>query len=220
MRIREHGVFRVGGLALAGLAAAGLWGTPSLVRAEAAVLAELEAYFQSVDTMQGDFVQEVRDEAGVLLELSRGRFWIVRPDRFRWSYETPFPQEIVADGEALFIHDVDLDQITVRAQADALGSGPAVLLSGDLESLRSAFDLAVEGDWIVLSPRNDDWALSAMRLRFEGEVPATLTLVDGLGQSTLLDLQAVRLNADIGEQIFRFTIPDGVDVIDERNGQR
>jgi outer membrane lipoprotein-sorting protein len=44
----------------------------------------------------------------------------------------------VADGQTLWMHDVDLNQVTSRKQAKVLGSTPAALIAAapDLETLK------------------------------------------------------------------------------------
>ena len=54
-----------------------------------------------------------------------------RPNRFRWTYAAPSELVIVADGEKLWIYDVELKEVTVTPFDDTVGASPAVLLSGD-----------------------------------------------------------------------------------------
>src|SRR5699024_5565178 len=68
---------------------------------------ELESYFQSVRTLQGEFEQLTKDESGAVIEHAHGSMSIQRPDRFRWSYDEPFEQEIIADGSKLWVYDVE-----------------------------------------------------------------------------------------------------------------
>lgn len=177
-------------------------------------LQSLERYFERVETMQGRFTQEVRDDDGTLLEFSEGAFWVARPDRFRWVYETPFPQQIVADGAALWVYDEDLQQVTMQPLDDAIGSGPALFLSGDMAALRARFTMTEDGGWLRLEPLDDDWQVEFARMRFSGLAPERLDVLDGLGQGTRLALTDVELNVQIDPGIFEFVLPDAVDLID------
>ena len=57
---------------------------------------------------------------------SSGQFSpFMRPSVFRFDYSKPFVQNIVADGQQLWLFDTDLNQVTVRNQAQTLGSTPA-----------------------------------------------------------------------------------------------
>jgi len=177
-------------------------------------LQSLERYFERVETMQGRFTQEVRDDDGTLLEFSEGAFWVARPDRFRWVYDMPFPQQIVADGDALWVYDEDLQQVTMHPLDDAIGSGPALFLSGDMAALRARFTISEDAGWLRLEPLDDDWQVEFARMRFSGLIPERLDVLDGLGQGTRLVLSDVELNPQIDPDIFEFVLPDAVDLID------
>ncbi|MEE4295379.1 MAG: outer membrane lipoprotein chaperone LolA, partial [Wenzhouxiangella sp.] len=78
--------------------------------------AVLEEFSSDLETLSGQFRQVIFDSDGFALEESEGRLFFKAPDRFRWDYETPFPQQLVADGERLWHFDQDLEQVTVRPQ--------------------------------------------------------------------------------------------------------
>lgn len=113
-------------------------------------------------------------------------FAFMRPDRFRFDYTKPFEQTIVADGKTLWLYDQDLNQVTSRSQAQALGSTPAALVasSASLAKLADVFELADEPDaqgmsWVRATPRQRDGQLKSVRVGFaQGEL-AVLDMEDG-----------------------------------------
>lgn len=190
-----------GAVALALSAAAG--GTDSL-----------RHYFESVESLEGRFEQITRDEAGVVIEEAQGHFALIRPERFDWHYETPFEQRIVADGHWLYVHDVDLEQVSIRPLNEVLGVGPALLLSGDFDSLSDSFELDTDSDGaIILTPKTPDWDFQQIRLHLIDGVPARMRVADGLGQTVSLELTDLRRNGDIAAERFEFEAPAGTDVI-------
>ena len=60
---------------------------------------------------------------------SSGYFEFLRPRRFKFISQKPFEQNIVADGQTLWLHDLDPNQVIARKQASALGSTPAALIA-------------------------------------------------------------------------------------------
>ena len=110
-------------------------------------LQSLDLFLQKTHTGQAGFTQVVtspgRDGQAPRSKTSSGTFEFQRPGRFRFVYQKPFAQTIVADGRSLWLYDVDLNQVTQRAQAQALGSTPAGLLASapDLQALRAEFTL-------------------------------------------------------------------------------
>ncbi|HET8701241.1 MAG TPA: outer membrane lipoprotein chaperone LolA [Nitrococcus sp.] len=174
----------------------------------------LQEYFNSVHTLTGRFVQETRAEDGSQIDASSGEFALARPNRFDWLYEKPYRQRILADGKRLWVYDVELRQVTVRALGEVLGVGPALLLSGRFSDLRRSFELHDLGaGWIRLLPKAGQWDFKQLRLHMAQGVPDIIEVDDGLGQTTHLELRDLKRNPVLNPQRFHFTPPPGVDVI-------
>lgn len=185
--------------------------------AHADPLAELRQYYNETATLQGRFIQTTLDESDYVLDESEGQFWIARPDKFRWDYQTPLQQVLVADGEALWMHDVELEQVTVRPLSEVLGAGPAVLLSGTYQDIEDAFEIVpLEDNWVQLKVKSEQWDFQEVLIQWQDGIPVNVVVDSGLGQRTVLQLADVQSNIDIPAARFRFDPPAGVDVIDSR----
>ena len=179
----------------------------------------LDRFFEKVTTFKASFIQVVLDENLLALEESSGLLWIARPGRFRWDYESVHRQSIVADGEVLWLYDVELEQVTRRAQESAIGQTPAVLLSGG-QQYRKDYDVTILGrqgavNWISLVPKVSDGSFAEIQLGFEGETLRLIQLLDELNQITRVTLANVVENEPIPDSVFRFVPPTGVDVISD-----
>lgn len=182
---------------------------------------DLTRFFTSVKSYSARFEQTVigPDRRGD--QRSTGSLWIQRPDRFRWEYDAPYEQQIVGDGNKVWVYDVGLEQVTVRAMAQALGDTPAALLAGtgDLNRDFSVHALARKGsgdtEWIGLRPKNKDSGFEEIRLAFARERLAAIELVDGFGQTTRIVLRDYQENVKIDPGKFRFVPPPGVDVLEQ-----
>ncbi|MEK9803247.1 MAG: outer-membrane lipoprotein carrier protein LolA, partial [Curvibacter sp.] len=86
----------------------------------------LELFLRTAASGRAEFSQVVtsppREGQAARTRHSSGTFEFQRPGRFRFVYGKPLPQTIVADGQTLWLHDPDLNQVTARPQASALGS--------------------------------------------------------------------------------------------------
>ena len=181
--------------------------------------AALARFFSEVTTLKANFSQLVLDQKLTPLDAGQGSLWIARPGRFRWNYTPPAAQEIVGDSKRVWLYDIDLEQITVRNQAEALGRTPAVLLSGgsDVTENYKVSDLETSGniDWVSLIPKDSENAFTEVRIGFENQRLYLMELIDALGQRTRINFTEVKENPSIKDSIFVFTPPPGIDVIDQ-----
>jgi outer membrane lipoprotein carrier protein len=178
----------------------------------------LHDFATNVKSGRANFTQTVTSVDGARKKTSSGQFEFVRPNRFRFVYAKPFEQQIVADGQKVWLYDVDLNQVTVRPMAQALGSTPAALLAG--ATLDKEFDLKAvtpaEGlEWVQASPRVKDGPIQSLRVGFKGKELAALDIVDAFGQRSALRFTALEQNIKLSDEQFRFTPPKGADVIQQ-----
>lgn len=180
---------------------------------------KLDSFLGGLQTMRADFIQNLSNARGEVMEESRGKLWLSRPGKFRLHYTSPFEQLYVADGSNIWMYDRDLEQVTVKPQGDALGSTPALLLSSEVP-LEENFTIEEEGmhegfQWLLLKPKAADSNFDFVRLALEGEVLRAMEMVDGFGQTTRLYLETVERNPSVDADKFNFEPPPGVDVIGE-----
>lgn len=181
------------------------------------VLQDLRTLVEHTRSLQAEFAQTVEGSQTSQVLKSSGRLVLQRPGRFRWDYEMPYPQQIVADGKRIWIYDTELEQVTVRPLDEALGSAPSLLLSGGInldESFRYAA-IARSGDarWVELIPKEPDSNFEKIRLAFLDGKLETMELEDSFGQITRFGFSSVKLNPEVDPRMFQFVPPPGVDVI-------
>ena len=191
-------------------------------------LQSLESFVKTVNSGRADFTQVVTAPAKegqvARTKTSSGTFEFSRPNRFRFVYRKPFEQTIVADGQTLWLHDVDLNQVTARKQASVLGSTPAALIAAapDLRALQAEFSLEPAPDkngfeWLVATPKAKDGQLQNVRVGFKtgAATPtlAALEILDNFGQLSVLSFSKVEVNPGLPAGIFVFKPPAGADLI-------
>lgn len=177
----------------------------------------LDAFARGLTTLDGRFEQQVIAQNGNVIESSTGSVAVRAPRQFRWEYESPFPQLIVADGDNVWIFDPDLEQVTVRAQALEEARSPLTVLT-DLAQLDVDYRVSPLPDadglsWLRLEPKSADAPFRHCDLGFDGEGFARMVLVDQLGQRNEIRFSSWRRNAAIDAALFRFDPPPGVDVV-------
>lgn len=221
MRSFLHSCWTVGLLALAWLGAA-LPGAAVAQEVAAPGRAPelLRAFLAETVTFEASFSQVLLEADSAHTQVSTGRFYLHRPQRFRWDYREPVTQLVVADGEHLWLYDPDLEQVTVRRLDDGLASTPAMLLSGD-GSLDDTFRIGAayqeDGfDWVELVPLGDSADFAGVRVGFVAERLAAMELVDALGQTTVIRFDDVVVNGPLDAALFQFVPPPGADVLSDQ----
>lgn len=189
-------------------------GAASLAHADA--VDALRDFASSVKTGRASFTQTVTSPDGARRKNSAGSFEFARPDRFRFAYNKPFEQLIVADGKKVWLFDADLNQVTVRTLSQALAATPASLLAGG--SPDKDFELSTapsqDGlDWVLALPRAKEGAVQSLRIGFRGKTLVALEILDAFGQRSRLQFSDLVSNAPIADERFQFTPPKGADVI-------
>ena len=171
-------------------------------------LESLETFVKTVKSGRADFTQTVtapsREGQPGRTKTSTGTFEFQRPGKFKFDYQKPFAQSIVADGRTLWLYDADLNQVTQRAQAQALGSTPAALIAAapDLKALQADFTL-----------ENKDGQLQSVQVGFQGDALAALEILDSFGQRSVLKFSKVEVNPSLPASVFDFKAPAGADVV-------
>jgi outer membrane lipoprotein carrier protein len=189
----------------------------------------LSQFLKSTRSWRADFVQVVtapaKEGRPARLKTSSGVFAFIRPSVFRFDYSKPYVQNIVADGQQLWLFDTDLNQVTVRNQAQTLGSTPAALIASaqDIASLNKEFSLKAapseEGlDWVVATPKIKDAGLQSVRIGLRVDagqaVLSQLDIVDAFGNRSQIRFNRVEVNpANLTMANFTFVPPKGVDVV-------
>jgi outer membrane lipoprotein carrier protein len=179
--------------------------------------AKLNAFVKNVVTYKANFQQTVLDPQGNVMEKAQGVFVLERPGKFRWDYQEPFPQHIVADGQRIWFYDVDLEQVTVKAQQEALTDTPATLLSGNSLPTDKYIVTDVPSEdgmlWVELVPRNIDSSFQTIALAFDQYGLRTMIMKDSFDQRTRLVFSQAQENPLLAKDTFVFTPALGVDVV-------
>ena len=207
------------------LRAALIVSTVFATHAQAAALDQLRSFLTQTNSARGDFVQRVisarsAQQGAKPPSASNGQFVFQRPGKFRWTYEKPYEQVIVADGQRLVMFDKDLNQVTIKKLQASLPSSPASILFGSNE-FEKEFEVSDAGtrdglEWIVAKPRAKDTTFERIEIGFRDGLPQAMLLADGFGQTTQLTFSKVERNPKLDADAFRFTPPRGADVLEDK----
>ncbi|RZT42890.1 outer membrane lipoprotein chaperone LolA [Cupriavidus agavae] len=188
--------------------------------AQAAATDQLQTFVTSVKSARGEFTQkQIKGQGGVtkVSGTSSGTFAFARPGKFTWRYTKPYEQLLQADGQTLYIYDKDLNQVTERKLDGALGSSPAAILFGS-NDLSKNFDVkngaTRDGvEWLELTPKAKDTQFERIGIGFKAGNLEAMELRDAFGNTTMLTFTGIQKNPPLPADAFRFTVPQGADVM-------
>ncbi len=180
----------------------------------------LKKFLEQTQTLTASFQQTLRTHEGEVLQQTAGQFYLKRPGKFRWNYQTPFEQIIVSNGERIWIYDVELAQVTVQKHNPALASSPMVLLQ-DSTKLYQNFNV------IPLDEHNGIYRLKLESKAGEYTISPDFTKIivgvdtqglrfmqlhDQFEQVTDIVFSDRATNNSLAKELFEFKAPEGVDV--------
>ncbi|MBC7609201.1 MAG: outer membrane lipoprotein chaperone LolA [Polaromonas sp.] len=195
-------------------------------------LQSLESFVKNTKSGRASFSQVVtspsKDGQAPKVKTSQGSFEFLRPNRFRFIYKKPFEQSIVSDGQTLWLHDLDLNQVTSRKLEQAIGGSPAAVIAAaaDLKGLQADFNLsalpakagAKDGlQWVQATPKTKDGQLQSINVGFKatdkGSELAVLEILDSFGQRSVMSFNQFEVNPALTAASFQFKPPAASDVI-------
>jgi len=191
-------------------------------------LESLEGFVKNTKSGRASFTQVVtspsRDGQVAKTKTSSGSFEFLRPNRFKFVYKKPFEQSIVSDGQTLWLHDVDLNQVTARKLTQVLGGTPAAVIAAaaDIKALQADFTLVPQPDrdgleWVQATPKTKDGQVQSITVGFressKGSELAQLEILDSFGQRSVMTFSNFEVNPSLGTAGFQFKPPAGADVI-------
>ena len=191
------------------------FGAPRAVAADGVQL--VKDYLRGLNSLKADFRQITLAADGDSMIESRGVFYLLRPNRFRWDYEAPSEQLIVADGKRIYSYDKELAQVSHRGQKAILDGTPAQLLASN-EPPEQYFTMRNidRGDkrvWAELIPKTSETDVEKLQIGFSDGELDTLVMEDRFGQLTRFIFTKLDRNPQLQYAFFRFDRPPGADFL-------
>jgi outer membrane lipoprotein carrier protein len=167
----------------------------------------LDDYLKGLNSLESTFTQITFNADRTRMIEARGTFYLQRPGRFRWQYDTPNKQVIIADGKRVYIHDLDLNQVSHESQERALRGTPALLLADDEPIERQFTTKPVDStdgrDWLELTPKATDSDIAKIELGFGKTGIESMIMEDSFGQTTRLNFSDIKRNPRLDAGLFK-----------------
>ena len=186
-----------------------------VVNAAGDAAAQLTQLLDQNRNLEGEFRQVTYDDKGKQVQVSNGIFLLSKPNKFVWDSVSPYAQRIISDGKSVLVWDVDLQQATKKPLSKASNS-PAALLGQPAASVLPNYQVSTLGDHKYrLEPKDTEAMFKTLTLAFKGSKISAMSILDGLGQTTVIEFKEVEQHKGVASANFSMTVPDDVDVIAE-----
>jgi outer membrane lipoprotein carrier protein len=184
------------------------------------ILAGLEAHYAH-SGLTARFTQTSTLEAMDITDTAEGRLWVQRPGMMRWEYTAPERQIIVSDGTRLWIYRPQDRQVMVGDAPDFFGGGKGAGFLADIGQLRRQFDISLtpesadsrRGLTLVPHQTKPDLVRIELEIAPSEDTIEAVTTFNAYGDKTRIVLHDVVFHDSLDAALFRFEIPEGVEII-------
>jgi outer membrane lipoprotein carrier protein len=187
----------------------------------------IDDHYNRLQTLQAEFTETYRG-AGIERTES-GSLWLKKPGKMRWEYRSPKEKLFLSDGKDAWFYlpgDRQVRRTSVK-KLDDLRSPLGFLLGKtrlerELDGLSAASDVAplTPGNTVLRgTPKNMAGRINEVVLEITPDCRIARIQFEEADESvTEYRFSEQRENAEIADQLFRFTPPAGVETVDGNFG--
>ncbi|WP_088328411.1 outer membrane lipoprotein chaperone LolA [Lacimicrobium sp. SS2-24] len=193
--------------------------SPLMVAAETDDAASaLKQRLGQLHSFEAKFKQQVTDLQGEVLQVADGMLQLSQPNNMVWKLLPPDETKLIADGETVWHIDPFVEQVVAFDQDQAIENNPLILLAQpDSDHWQSFVITQPQPQQFVITSLSEDSQIASLTLKFEQQQLVELVMVDRQQQRTLMTFSEIRQNSDLDPALFRFSLPPGYDLDDQRS---
>ena len=167
------------------------------------------------------FYQTLTLKAMDIIDTASGKAFFKRPGMMRWEYEKPDRQVIVTDSDKLWIYRPEDNQVLIGKSPSFFAGGKGASFLSDMNMIRKKFDITLQqktadGQYVLkLVPGEKSLDITTIYITISSATfnIVKITTYNSYGDETAIKLKDIQFAAKPDDALFRFTIPDGVDVL-------
>ncbi|MFQ5900686.1 MAG: outer membrane lipoprotein chaperone LolA [Thermodesulfobacteriota bacterium] len=182
------------------------------------IVSEIQKRYDSIETLQIAFSQEVvlkGREGG--LEVS-GVAFFRKPGMMKWDYITPEKQQIISNGETLWIYRPNFNQVMISRLPEDKNVVKDFLSGMGRLDKDFSIELIKEDEYLYLlglNPRIPQASTERLLMKVgkNSSMVQEITSYDFMGNATTIKLKDIEINIPLSLSLFTFKIPDGTKVV-------
>jgi len=184
------------------------------------IVRQVQARYDATRDFRANLTQETVIASLSKTVTSRGTIAFKKPGRLRLEITDGEVQTVVADGTTLWLYQPDESQVLKAPFQAAFRSATPISFLTGVGRIADDFNVQLDGSdegrkYLMLTPRRSDGDVGKLRLTVSSETFEIqgAEIHDPLGNIVRLRFAEIRRNSDPSDDLFRFDVPDGVDVI-------
>jgi outer membrane lipoprotein carrier protein len=176
---------------------------------------ELSTLLNRTSAFSGQFSQLVFDNKSQLIEEASGDVVFKKPHFFKWIYQAPHQNQIIGDGEIVYIYDPDLSQVIMSRFSQSKSNNPAnIFFLNNLEESFKVTKILIDDEvWYRCESKLKDIDYQSIEISFNKDKIKAMKVIDGLQNKIIINFVNISYSTDIDEASFLFNVPDNVEVI-------
>ena len=176
---------------------------------------ELTSLLNKTIAFSGQFSQSVYDNKSQLIEEANGKVVFKKPHFFKWIYQAPHQNQIIGDGEIVYIYDPDLSQVIMSNFSQSKNNNPAnIFFLNDIDESFKVTKILIEDEtWYRCESKSNDIDYQSIEISFNEDKIQGMRVVDSLQNKIIINFVNISQNLNIDEASFLFNVPDNVEVI-------
>ena len=179
-------------------------------------MVKLDKLLSNIDTITAEINQLIVESDGGILEESQIIMHIKRPEGFYWETVTPFPELLVTNGKRLWNYQPDLEQVVIEDWNPDQSALAAQLLYGKTENLEEDYYIvaieAEQSQTFELKPKSPDNLYELITISFINSSLELIYIENSSGERTAWQFTSSDINPPLGEDLFEFIPPDGIEL--------
>ncbi len=218
-------------VAVAGVASATCVATPLIAQGNDSAIDRAVAAWAKVHTIRGTFEQTVSNSLTGTSALARGTYVQERPSKLAIRFSQPASDQIVSDGQTVWIYLPSSmpGQVTKRLAADK-SSTPIDLTGQFLDAPRTKYEItpssgktvdghAAHGFNLVPKPgATAPFTKATVWIDDDDSLIREFEETESSGVTRHIHLTSMEVNGTVDRAAFTFTVPPGVKVHDQTKG--
>lgn len=185
---------------------------------------ELQGILNQVSFFSADFTQEIKDSFDEVIGVGTGKFSLLKPNYLYWFTEAPDQSLIVSDGDFVWLYDPFIEQATVYQLQASIANTPILLLTSNDPLLWDKFQVTQPKPLTYeITALDANSQIKSLELVFSDnptQMPQKqlmhFVMEDATGQKSKITLTKLNYMNKPSEDLFKFNLPEGAYLDDQR----